>query len=99
MEAAGIGFCPFKPLAESPQNGDNNSSLRDVSRSVTNRGVHVPVSKGRAAPELVYHPDRLKYPLKRTHPKGDPTWAGSTSVGREAVHLHLLQVQVSPVKF
>ncbi len=29
-------------------------------------------AKGRAAPELVYHPDRLLYPLKRTHPKGDP---------------------------
>src|SRR5512142_3357539 len=29
-------------------------------------------SKGRAAPELVYHPDRLLYPLKRTRPKGDP---------------------------
>lgn len=29
-------------------------------------------AKGRAAPELVYHPDRLLHPLKRTHPKGDP---------------------------
>src|SRR5690349_23486026 len=29
-------------------------------------------AKGRAAPELVYHPDRLLYPLKRTRPKGDP---------------------------
>ena len=29
-------------------------------------------AKGRAAPELVYHPDRLTYPLKRTRPKGDP---------------------------
>ncbi len=28
--------------------------------------------KGKAAPELVYHPDRLNYPLKRTKPKGDP---------------------------
>ena len=33
-------------------------------------------AKGRAAPELVYHPDRLTYPLKRTRPKGDrdPGW-------------------------
>jgi anaerobic selenocysteine-containing dehydrogenase len=32
--------------------------------------------KGRAAPELVYHPDRLTTPLKRTNPKGaaDPGW-------------------------
>lgn len=29
-------------------------------------------AKGRAAPELVYHRDRLLYPLKRTRPKGDP---------------------------
>jgi anaerobic selenocysteine-containing dehydrogenase len=29
-------------------------------------------AKGRAAPELVYHGDRLCYPLKRTSPKGDP---------------------------
>jgi anaerobic selenocysteine-containing dehydrogenase len=33
-------------------------------------------AKGRAAPELVYHPDRLLYPLRRTRPKGDsdPGW-------------------------
>src|SRR6476469_7640977 len=32
--------------------------------------------KGKAAPELVYHPDRLDYPLKRTWPKVDayPGW-------------------------
>jgi anaerobic selenocysteine-containing dehydrogenase len=32
--------------------------------------------KGKAAPELVYHPDRLNYPLKRTRPKTDtdPGW-------------------------
>jgi anaerobic selenocysteine-containing dehydrogenase len=29
-------------------------------------------AKGRAAPELVYHPDRLLHPLMRTRPKGDP---------------------------
>src|SRR5260370_8078355 len=33
-------------------------------------------AKGRAAPELVYHPDRLTHPLKPTRPKGDrdPGW-------------------------
>ena len=33
-------------------------------------------AKGRAAPELVHHPDRLLHPLKRTRPKGDadPGW-------------------------
>lgn len=32
--------------------------------------------KGRAAPELVYHPDRLTRPMRRTAPKGaaDPGW-------------------------
>jgi len=32
--------------------------------------------KGKAAPELVYHPDRLNYPLKRSRPKSDadPGW-------------------------
>jgi anaerobic selenocysteine-containing dehydrogenase len=29
-------------------------------------------AKGRAAPEIVYHPERLRYPLKRTRPKSDP---------------------------
>jgi anaerobic selenocysteine-containing dehydrogenase len=29
-------------------------------------------AKGRAAPELVYHQNRLLYPVKRTRPKGDP---------------------------
>jgi anaerobic selenocysteine-containing dehydrogenase len=29
-------------------------------------------AKGKAAPELVAHPGRLQYPLKRTRPKGDP---------------------------
>jgi len=32
--------------------------------------------KGTAAPEIVYSPDRLKYPMVRTRPKGerDPGW-------------------------
>jgi anaerobic selenocysteine-containing dehydrogenase len=33
---------------------------------------HAICAKGRAAPELVYHPERLAYPLRRTRPKGDP---------------------------
>jgi Molybdopterin oxidoreductase Fe4S4 domain len=28
--------------------------------------------KGSAAPEVVYSPDRLRQPMKRTRPKGDP---------------------------
>lgn len=32
--------------------------------------------KGTAAPEIVYSPDRLQYPMLRTRPKGDrdPGW-------------------------
>ena len=32
--------------------------------------------KGKAAAEVVYHPDRLKHPMRRTSPKGmlNPTW-------------------------
>jgi len=32
--------------------------------------------KGRAAPELVHHPERLLHPLRRTTPKGsvEPGW-------------------------
>lgn len=39
----------------------------------TGRGT---CAKGRAAPELVYHPERILHPLKRTRPKGadDPGW-------------------------
>lgn len=29
-------------------------------------------AKGRAAPDIVYHKDRLTHPLRRTRPKGDP---------------------------
>ena len=34
-------------------------------------GSHLCI-KGRAAPELVYAPDRLLHPMRRTRPKGDP---------------------------
>ena len=32
--------------------------------------------KGKAAPEITFHPDRLLHPLRRTSPKGsaDPGW-------------------------
>ena len=37
---------------------------------------HAICAKGRAAPELVYHPERLTHPLRRTRPKSeaDPGW-------------------------
>src|ERR1700693_5077629 len=40
-------------------------------------------AKGRAAPELVYHKDRLTRPLRRTRPKGaaDPGWVSIPGEG------------------
>ncbi len=31
-------------------------------------------AKGEASPELLYHPDRLKYPLKRVGARGENKW-------------------------
>jgi anaerobic selenocysteine-containing dehydrogenase len=40
--------------------------------SPTSRGYIC--AKGRASPELLYHPDRLKYPLKRAGARGENKW-------------------------
>src|SRR5512136_2292596 len=55
-------------------------------------------AKGRAAPELVYHPDRLLYPVKRTRPKGDPDpgWqriSWDEALDLIAVRLHTIAAQ------
>jgi anaerobic selenocysteine-containing dehydrogenase len=42
--------------------------------------------KGKAAPELVYHPDRLNFPLKRTRPKNDPDPGWQRVSWDEALH-------------
>jgi anaerobic selenocysteine-containing dehydrogenase len=42
--------------------------------------------KGKAAPELVYSPDRLDFPLKRTRPKGDPDPGWKRVTWDEALH-------------
>ena len=42
--------------------------------------------KGKAAPELVYHPDRLNFPLKRTRPKDDPDPGWQRVSWDEALH-------------
>ncbi|HEY7091881.1 MAG TPA: molybdopterin-dependent oxidoreductase, partial [Ktedonobacterales bacterium] len=44
-------------------------------------------AKGRAAPELVYHADRLASPLKRTRPKGDPDPGWQQITWEEALHV------------
>jgi anaerobic selenocysteine-containing dehydrogenase len=49
-----------------------------------NRGVVCP--KGRALPELLYHPDRLTVPLKRIGPKGADQWQPiSTDAALDAI--------------
>jgi anaerobic selenocysteine-containing dehydrogenase len=58
-------------------------------------------AKGRAAPELVYHPDRLLHPLKRTRPKGDPDpgWqriGWDEALGLTATGLRRLAAQHGP---
>jgi anaerobic selenocysteine-containing dehydrogenase len=40
--------------------------------SPTSRGFLCP--KGSAAPEVLYHPDRLKYPLRRAGARGENKW-------------------------
>jgi anaerobic selenocysteine-containing dehydrogenase len=52
--------------------------------------------KGLAGPELVYDPQRLKYPLRRTRPKGeaDPGWERiSWDEAMEAVAKRLVQIK------
>ncbi len=44
-------------------------------------------AKGRAAPELVYHPERLTRPLRRTRPKGDPDPGWEPISWEEALNL------------
>ncbi|MEW6139042.1 MAG: hypothetical protein AB1733_12475 [Thermodesulfobacteriota bacterium] len=41
--------------------------------SPTSRGFICP--KGRAAPEMLYHPDRLKFPMRRAGARGKNRWA------------------------
>jgi anaerobic selenocysteine-containing dehydrogenase len=44
-------------------------------------------AKGRAAPELVYHQERLTSPLRRTRPKGDPDPGWQRISWNEALNL------------
>src|SRR6202521_510428 len=58
-------------------------------------------AKGRAAPELVYHKDRLKRPLRRTRPKGDvdPGWeeiSWDAALDQIAAAMHRIAEQHGP---
>lgn len=52
--------------------GDRLVKVTGDPDSPTSQGYICP--KGQAAPELLYHPDRLKYPLRRTGPRGSDCW-------------------------
>ena len=57
--------------------------------------------KGSAAPELVYSPDRLQHPMKRTRPKGDadPGWveiSWEEALDTVASRLSQIKVQSGP---
>ncbi len=58
-------------------------------------------AKGRAAPELAYHPERLTHPLRRTRPKGDadPGWERITwdaALGLTATAMRRIKDQHGP---
>jgi len=52
--------------------GQRISNIQGDSDCPFNRGAICP--KGRALPELLYHPDRLTLPLKRIGRKGADQW-------------------------
>ncbi len=52
--------------------GDEIIRVSGDPESPTSRGFICP--KGAAAPEMLYHPDRLKYPLRRTGARGENKW-------------------------
>ncbi|MEJ2717275.1 MAG: molybdopterin-dependent oxidoreductase [Deltaproteobacteria bacterium] len=52
--------------------GDRVVKVTGDPDSPTSKGYLCP--KGRAAPELLYHPDRLLYPLRRAGKRGENSW-------------------------
>ena len=48
--------------------------------------------KGAAAPEIVYSPDRLRYPMVRTRPKGDPDPGWTRITWDQALNLAALRL-------
>ena len=53
--------------------GDRVTKVTGDPESPTSRGYLCP--KGKASPSFMYHPDRLKYPLRRAGDRGDNKWA------------------------
>src|SRR5882724_7149823 len=55
-------------------------------------------AKGRAAPELVYHSERLTHPLRRTRPKGDPDPGWERIGWDEALNLTAAEMRRAAVR-
>jgi anaerobic selenocysteine-containing dehydrogenase len=69
-------FCPLcvsRCGAKATVDGDTLVALEPDPSHPTGNALCI---KGKAAPELVHHPERLLHPLRRTNPKGatDPGW-------------------------
>lgn len=56
-------------------------------------------AKGRAAPEIVYHTERLAYPLRRTRPKGDPNPGWERISWNEALNLTAAAMREAAVQY
>jgi anaerobic selenocysteine-containing dehydrogenase len=65
--------------------------------SPTSKGYLCP--KGASAPELLYHPDRLQYPLRRTGQRGEGKWkriSWDEALGEMAERLAMVKAQSGP---
>ena len=70
------GWCPLCRSRCGCISVVRDGTLVAVERNLEHPTGEVLCAKGKAAPELVYSPDRLLHPMKRTRPKGDadPGW-------------------------
>lgn len=70
------GFCTLCRSRCGTLNRVENDALIAVEPDPSHPNGAAMCRKGKAAPELVHHPDRLTTPLRRTAPKGaaDPGW-------------------------
>lgn len=66
------GYCPLCVSRCGIVSVVENGRLVDVEADRTHPTGGAVCVKGRAAPDLVYAPERLRTPLRRTRPKGDP---------------------------
>ena len=66
------GYCPLCISRCGIVSVVDNGRLVDVEADRSHPTGNSVCVKGRAAPELVYAPERLLTPLRRTRPKGDP---------------------------